>query len=286
MTKPIFKYSWKDSYLIMYTILLGILPFFFIWQDVSFWILAIFLPVHAWLITNVQNSALHHHSHWPTFSNKKINVVYEILISIVGGIAHQIWKYSHLKHHIYVNDKPVNGLTKDPVSVFQYGENGEVQNFWKFCWKMTKASYKNMSIFSVYNAYPRQVSKSKLLAEQLSFNLYFLSVFLCDYKYGIYIFLMYLLAFFLNGATSYGEHWGVLDRRGDTTQDSIGIYSRWYNIIGFGAGYHQEHHNKPNIHWTQLHTLTPRMHPNRVIKGGMHITNNPYWSHFKLLFKK
>ena len=100
------------------------------------------------------------------------------------------------------------------------------------------------------------------------------------------MFFIYALAHFLNAATSYGEHWTVLDRRGDTTQDSIGIYSRWYNIIGFGAGFHQEHHNKPNMHWTTLSSITPNMHPDRVIKGGMHITNCPYWDHFKLLFRR
>jgi fatty acid desaturase len=203
---------------------------------------------------------------------------------MVGGIPHQTWKYSHLKHHIHVNDKPIHGQTKDPVSVFQKGQNGQVENFWKFSFGMTKLSLKNMIYFPKYNS--KQVNNKKIIAEILCFDAYFLTFFILDFKLGLYMAVVYFLAFFLNGATSYGEHWGVLDRRGDTTQDSIGIYSTWYNIVGFGAGFHQEHHNSPGMHWTKLHTLTDKMHPDRVTRSGMHITNCPYWDHFKLLFKK
>ena len=278
-----FRYSAKDIWLIAYTIVLGLVPFFIINYQISFWVLLLTFPVHAWLITNLQNSCLHHHSHWPTFYNKKLNFAYEILLSIVGGIPHQIWKYHHLKHHIHVNDKPIDGKTKDPVSVFLHGKNNEVQNFWLFCFKMTKEAFVKMVVFPKFG---KQVNHTKQILEQLAFNFYFLSFFVLDLHYGLYFAALYFLAFFLNGATSYGEHWTVLDRRGDTTQDSIGIYSRWYNIIGFGAGFHQEHHNKPNMHWTTLSTITPNMHPDRVIKGGMHITNCPYWDHFKLLFRR
>ena len=104
--------------------------------------------------------------------------------------------------------------------------------------------------------------------------------------YGLWMLLVFYFAWMQDGAVSYGEHWGVLDRRGDTTQDSIGIYSRWYNIIGFNAGYHQEHHNQPRLHWTRLPEITQNMHPNRKIVGGMHVLNNPFWQDFKALFVK
>ena len=283
MTNSIFRYSAKDTYLILYTLILCPVPFLLIFWQVNFWALLLFWPIHAWLITNLQNSPLHHHSHWPTFHNKKLNSAYELLLSMVGGIPHQFWRRNHLKHHVYVNDKPVDGKTQDPVSVFAKGTNGEVQNFWKFCFTTMIVAFKNMVIFPKV---PVQDSKPKMVAEVLLHDLYFLAVFIVDYRYGLYLLLVYIVAHFLNGATSFGEHWTVLDRRGDTTQDSIGIYSKWYNIVGFGAGYHQEHHHRPNIHWTQLPNLTPRMHPDRVVKHSMHIFNNPYWQHFKLLFQK
>ena len=169
-----FRYSAKDIWLIAYTIVLGLVPFFIINYQISFWVLLLTFPVHAWLITNLQNSCLHHHSHWPTFYNKKLNFAYEILLSIVGGIPHQIWKYHHLKHHIHVNDKPIDGKTKDPVSVFLHGKNNEVQNFWLFCFKMTKEAFVKMVVFPKFG---KQVNHTKQILEQLAFNFYFLSFF-------------------------------------------------------------------------------------------------------------
>ena len=284
-----FRYTPKDAYLVAYTFILAVLPFLMIWLQPSFMLLALLLPFHMWAIVNHQNGSLHHHSHWPTFESKKVNLVYELFLSMVAGIPHQLWKWAHLTHHVHVNDKPVNGLCKDPVSVFLYGKNGEPENFWKYCFigtiKYLKDQWAPPSVKSGIKT-PASINMNQYNREILLFKLYLLSILLLDWQYGLWMLLVYFLAYFFNNATSYGEHWTVLDRRGDTTQDSIGIYSRWYNFVGFGAGYHQEHHNQPARHWTKLHEITHRMHPNRKIVGGMHITNNPYWSHFKLLFKK
>ena len=280
----IFKNSPKDIWLVFYTIMLAVAPFAIIAADFDavWWV--VMLPFHAWLICNLHNSPLHHHSHWSTFTNKHANTLYELLLSMVGGIAHQSWKWAHLSHHVHVNDHPIDGKTKDPVSVFYNGKNGEIENFWSFCFRHTILNFKGKFTHSsptsiVYNNLQNRI-------ESCAWVVYCAIIFAVDVKFGMWMLVVYFLANFLNMATSYGEHWGVLDRRGDTTQDSIGIYSKWYNWIGFGAGYHQEHHNKPGVHWTKLPELTSRMHPERRIVKSMHIFNNPYWLHFKLLFRR
>ena len=90
---------------------------------------------------------------------------------------------------------------------------------------------------------------------------------------------------FLNAAWHYGEHWGAHDRRGDTTQDSVGIYNWWYNTFCFNSGLHQEHHHKPGVHWTKLPSVTPLLHPDRVTACGMHIFNVPWSADLKKLIK-
>jgi hypothetical protein len=282
----IFRNSPKDIWLIIYTLAVGLTPFAIIASSIDLIWWTVILPFQAWSIANLQNAPLHHHSHWSTFNNKTLNKIYEVVLSAVSGIAHENWKQMHLTHHIHVNDRPVDGKTKDPISVFKNGKNGEVENFWSFCF--TNAV---IDIGHKFTARKKPASKhifdSRLnTIENVSWIVYFALIFLADVNFGCWMMLVYFAAHFLNYATSYGEHWGVLDRRGDTTQDSVGIYSRWYNWIGFGAGYHQEHHNKPGVHWTKLHTLTPKMHPDRRIVKTMHIFNAPYWSHFKLLFRR
>lgn len=281
----IFRNSPKDIWLIVYTLAVGLMPFAIITADIDGVWWAIVLPFQAWFIANLQNAPLHHHSHWSTFNNKTLNKIYEVILSAISGITHETWKHVHLTHHIHVNDCPVDGKTKDPISVFKNGKNGEVENFWSFCFSNAVGDIKHKFIMQ-----KKQISKhifdNKLNnIQNVSWIIYCALIFLANVKFGLWMILVYFVAHFLNYATSYGEHWGVLDRRGDTTQDSVGIYSKWYNWIGFGAGYHQEHHNKPGMHWTKLHTLTPKMHPNRRIVKSMHIFNAPYWAHFKLLFK-
>jgi len=247
----------------------------------------LFMPLHAYLIANLQNTSVHHQSHWPMFVNPKWNSVYEVLVSMPSGITHQGWKYAHHLHHKYVNDKPEfpGGKTKDPVSVFMYSGDGSPMNFWTYT--ASKARFDVLAMFKFFE-FPRP--EMKKYAKQFKIEQYAVKVFLAmiaiiNIQYALVLVATFYLGFFANRAISYGEHWGVLDRRGDTTQDSIGSYDRWVNIIGFGAGLHQEHHHRPGVHWTKYHEVTPLLNPDRKIVHGLHIFNNPYIQHFKLMFK-
>ena len=68
----------------------------------------------------------------------------------------------------------------------------------------------------------------------------------------------YLPVWYLGQATAqaenYLEHLGA--RPGDRQTDSVSCYSRWYNWIWFNNGYHQEHHWRPQVHWSQVPCLT------------------------------
>lgn len=279
-----FRYSPKDLYLILYVTFIGLIPFAMIYFQPSFiWWVVIF-PFHMWGIVNAMNSSLHHHSHWPTFINKKVNRVYEVYLSAILGIPHQLWKWAHISHHCFVNDKPINGKTKDPVSVFKGSNTDEPENFWHYCITGPSGVIQFVKDILRIKQYPKPIDQRQFEIEMNAFRIYMIAVMLLDWQYGIWFWCLFAVALFFNAATSYGEHWGVLDRRGDTTQDSIGIYTRWYNFVGFGAGYHQEHHNSMMTHWTKLSELTSKMHPNRKTVKTMHIFNNPYWSHFKAMF--
>jgi fatty acid desaturase len=285
--KPIFRYSPLDAYLVLYAFFLFCVPYVLaIWTPPFVWLLIISL-FQSWFIVNCQNSSLHHHTHWTTFNNSELNRYYELFLSAVTGIPQNAWKNTHLLHHRYVNDKPDEfGQTKDPVSVYKGRRDGELSNFWVYCFRLTVYfQIKNFFVASPQRIHLKEFN-DRYNKELWAFRIYIISIFLINPLFGLWTCLVYALAFFLNNANSYGEHWGALNRRGDTTQDSIGIYSKWYNIFGFNAGLHQEHHHKPGVHWAKLPEVTPLLHPDRVlVKHGVHITNNPFWSHFVALIK-
>ena len=288
----IFRYSAKDTYLFMYTTAMVVLPVCIaLYTTPNIWWL-LFAPFHAYLLANLQNTSLHHQSHWPMFVNNRWNEYYEIFTSASSGLPYQHWKYAHTLHHKYVNDKPETpgGDTKDPVSVFKFSTDGTPINFWVYT--VWNARFDLFAIFRLFQFARPGMKKNAVQykREQIAIKVFFVLIALINFYYVLALLATYYLGYAMNRAISYGEHWTVHDRRGDTTQDSVNSYNKLVNWLGFGAGMHQEHHHRPGVHWSQYATVTPLLHPNRKIVNsfprGLHISNNPFWGHFKELFKK
>lgn len=58
---------------------------------------------------------------------------------------------------------------------------------------------------------------------------------------------------------------------GDRRTDSVSSYGWFYNLIWFNNGYHQEHHYRPQTHWTRVKALRANMLPDeqrRVVRGA------------------
>ena len=279
----LFKHSVKDVFLLGQTLVTVAVPMVFaiVNPDVVWW--ALLLPLHVMLMLCCNNTSVHHHSHWETFNNKLLNRVYECVLSIAGATPVQVYRNAHLIHHKFVNDPPVS---KDIISVLANGTNGQAENVWKFCLGWTvKTNF----------LYGWTTGKIKLMPlvkhthwqrEAGTLAVFTLLLLLLNFEYGLWwFFVVCPVMQFLNAAWHYGEHWGAHDRRGDTTQDSVGIYNWWYNTFCFNSGLHQEHHHKPGVHWTKLPSVTPLLHPDRVTARGMHIFNVPWSADFKKLVK-
>jgi fatty acid desaturase len=290
--KTLFKHSVKDAVLIGQTVLtllvavaMAVLDLDLIWN-------LLIAPLHIMLIVNVQNSSLHHHTHWATFNNKVLNNLYELLIAAASGLKPQTYRLVHSIHHKYVNDSPVGGISKDGISVFAHGVNGNVENAWKFCFRNAVNGWSAPWKYVFYQLWQAEKPNTRMMnyvlwrREQFATVTFFVFILLLNFSYGVWLlFGIYFAAHFVNYSWHYGEHYGSYQHRGDTTQDSIGIYNKWYNLFCFNAGYHQEHHHRPGVHWTKQPEVTAALPASRVTVKGMHITNVPWVKDFKLLFK-
>ena len=279
----LFKHSIQDAFLLVQTLTAIIVPLAFAVIDpgVVWW--ALLLPLHVMLMLCYNNTSLHHHSHWETFNNKLLNRMYECLLSVAGATSVQVYRNAHLIHHKFVNDPPVS---KDAISVLANGINGQSENVWKFCLGWTyKTNFLYIWATGKLKLMPL-VKHTHWQRELVALAAFTLLLVWMNWEYALWwFFIVCPVMQFLNAAWHYGEHWGAHNRRGDTTQDSVGIYNWWYNTFCFNSGLHQEHHHKPGVHWTKLPSVTPLLHPDRVTAGGMHIFNVPWSADLKKLIK-
>jgi len=287
----LFKHSIKDAILVGQTVLTVLVAVTMAVLDLDLiWNLLI-APLHIMLIVNVQNSSLHHHTHWATFNRKILNNLYELLIAAASGLKPQAYRYVHTVHHKHVNDSPVNGVTKDGISVFAHGVNGEVENAWKFCFRNAIVGWSAPWKYVFYQLWQKDRVKTPMMnftlwqREQFAIVAFVFLIAAINLIYALWlVFVIYSISHFVNYSWHYGEHYGSYQHRGDTTKDSVGIYNKWYNALCFNSGYHQEHHHRPGVHWARLHEITPLLPDDRVTVGGMHITNVPWAKDFKSLW--
>ena len=65
--------------------------------------------------------------------------------------------------------------------------------------------------------------------------------------------------------------WSTTARFRGRKTDSVSGYGRLYNLIWFNNGYHQEHHWRPQVHWTEVPALRAQLPPEtsrRVVRAA------------------
>jgi fatty acid desaturase len=280
----IFRNTPLDSLLILYVAIAFVLPFaiaFF--ASTLLWFLLI--PFQAIFLVIVMNTSLHHHMHVPIFASSKMNRAYEIFTSATLGIPFNGWKYFHTIHHRYNNDFKINGQTKDPLSFYRYGENGEREKFWSYCIKGLWRDLNGQTLKDPYDNCSTKIDIKNvdlLKTEQYAFYVFIASIFIFNIAYGFVYLLVYVLSLILNNANSYGEHFGPVEQE-NFRANSVGSYSKLYNLLCFNSGYHQEHHVRPGAHWTELPKITKTLPTKRHTINKMYMFNAPW---FKDLINK
>lgn len=206
-----------------------------------FYLVAIFLFWYNALI------ATHNFVHTPWFTARWLNQGLAILNSANLGFPVTHYRYIHFNHHQYGNDRQdASGRTQDWSSIFAYGKRDQPEPVLAYC---ALAIFRDDVPASFHQA-KRQQELIPLSLELAASCLAAIAFLLISWQFFLLFFLpVFYIGWFLTYLSNYYEHYGATPE--NRYADSTSYYGRWFNRLFCNEGYHQEHHLRPNIHWTK-----------------------------------
>lgn len=272
----LFKHSNKDIFPVLLTIIVFLITNLVLFTEPSLWWIP-FAIIQAFVIAHLRNSSIHVHMHYLTFTNAKMNKMYDLLCALSGLYSAQTAKVGHMLHHAY------GGGHKDPVKLY---DDTKLVNCWKFSCSHAVSNFVQPLFLKREHELLHKIGdlRQRFNIENRVFKCYFLIVCFINFKFALLVSLIAILANIMDMMISYGEHYGA-EFVTDNTKNAVSSYGYWYNLLTFNNGYHQEHHYDPKLHWSRLHEISPLMHSDRKMISTIHMLNAPFYQHFKQLFE-
>lgn len=271
----IWKYSHWDIFMLALSVAHFVVTLFLAmrWEEWStFGWIASFMILTAMTVYNIiVVSHLFTHTRW--FNSPLLNRLVSMFNSINIGQSVQAYQLTHVRnHHRYNNDrKGPDGKTKDASSTFRDSSGDEHVGVFRYAFFGAVETLSSISrgLLSVARLWRVGRYEEELLALaaktsarraeelrqiQLDRMAQFMGVcLLLAISWKCFV-LCYLPAFFLSLALvniqNYYEHYGAVPE--NNYANSVSYYGRFYNLLTFNDGYHQEHHLRPMAHWTQM----------------------------------
>lgn len=268
-----FKHSKKDLYLVLVCLfnLFCLIYFaYFFKTDLGPLSILVGLVLVALYCTNYQ-CVSHNFIHNEFFKSKELNFFFSLLNSMAMGLPQSLYYEHHMNHHRYNNDMkdPETKTTKDISSLYRYSNGDRPENILTYSF----IGFFRIDLYALWKRAKTRERKILQFSELLAVLMFWTYLISISSKY---FFLFYLPVWYLGQVCAlmenYFEHLGATS--GDRRRDSVSCYSKWYNILWFNNGYHQEHHFSPTVHWTEISSVTDKLPlTNRRIVNGAHFMN-------------
>jgi fatty acid desaturase len=209
----------------------------------------------------------HNFIHNRFFKSDFLNHAFSIFNSLVLGVPQSMYEAHHLNHHQF------NNREGDFSTIYLWSES-KVPPTRESSWSYSLVGPVRANLGKLYR-FARQLRLHRRIQAELAavviFNLYLVVMSWRGFLF-FYLPVLYfgqVLAYLEN----YLEHSGALV--GDVKRDSVSSYGSFYNLVWFNNGYHQEHHYRPKIHWTEIPKIRTSLPPEteRHVVKWAHFTN-------------
>jgi fatty acid desaturase len=220
------------------------------------------------MLTNFECVA-HNFIHTPFFRSERLNLAFGVFNSLALGHPQTAYRVQHLRHHKYNNDlpDPQTGMTLDSSSTWRFGRPPTREE--------SIATYALLAFFRVdYAQVWRDVRRMRLttnlVCEVAAMLAALVLLGIGNWRGLVWFYLpVWTVGTVAAMAQNYLEHYGATP--GNRKTDSVSCYNPLYNFIWLNHGYHQEHHYRPQVHWTriaEIRQLLPPESRRRVARGA------------------
>ena len=202
----------------------------------------------SWNINGISHNFLHN----PYFKSNVLNRCFSILESVTCGFSQVFYEQVHKDHHKGNADLPdANGRTRDPLSIYKHGHDGQPENPWTYVF----CGYFRDDAKAIHRSITR---KSRSLARWGIFEIVlFLSLYvaagIANWRFICFFLPFYYFGHCLSYLNGYYLHFG--GRPDVPLAWGVSSYEPLYNFLWFNNGYHAEHHYRPRVHWTEMKQL-------------------------------
>ena len=223
--------------------------------------IAIFVGIHLLAVQ-------HNHSHVPIFRGKGQNLLIDLTTGLVTGFPLAAWRLHHLRGH---HPRPFQ--PGDPSSPYGLGSpkgHGRETSLWRY-----QLAYAPLFLaWSVDHAFRTGRARHRIelgLHTALVLVVSLVSIALWGaLRFAAVWPTLWIGSGLCLGAINYYQHW--------QTQTLNGTHAGWtftcrvHNGLNYGVGYHELHHRRPSLHWSQLrrvHEADPSYAPSDLIEHGL-----------------
>jgi len=221
----------------------------------------------------------HNHIHREVFKSKSLNLWFGRFWSLVSGWPAIYWKHAHITvHHKCL-------LTSDDWTLPKTKKNGELENLFLYSllhwpWRYLPCIHRDYKQGRIYFA-----TKSQFIKETIIFLLLWSIPFLIDpvMALGLWLLPQVIANVAVMGPGMYAQHYGCSCADNEHPYSHSNTFtSTFFNMTMFNIGYHIEHHQWSNEHWSTL-PIIHQLHKPDFIKFQAHIVPFGYYKGGHLL---
>lgn len=210
----------------------------------------------GWISGADVGANFHNHTHRKIFRVPWLNRWFSRLWTFSGGWPSYFWQYAHVVvHHAHL-------LGPTDWTLPKRRPDGSFENIYRYCllhwpWRYAVHLWRDFTTGRGGPGGGRRANK-----ELAIFLLLWSIPFWIDpmMALGLWVLPHWLANVAFIGAGMYVQHVGCVRKSADHPFRHSNTYlSRFFNLTMFNLGYHIEHHDYPNVHWSELPALHARL---------------------------